>query len=80
MKSQEKMQKVIAVARKIKAARDEQHARVAKMQSLSIEARTDPASARAKMAALDKQPRVWDLGDLVEDLCEALAELGKGES
>lgn len=69
------LRRVVEVARKIRASRDEQHARVAKMQALAVEARKDHASAKAKLAQIDSQPRVWDLGDLVEDLCAALLAL-----
>lgn len=67
--------KIVAIARNIKAARDERHKRTVAIQKMATEARRTGVSQAEELKAFDNTPVVWDIGDLVEDLCEAIDEL-----
>lgn len=64
--------RVITVAKKIRAARDERRERARKMQELAAEARRTGKNLSHRV---DNTPHVWDLGDLVDELCDALDRL-----
>jgi hypothetical protein len=71
----DKLNQVINVARKIKTARDERHKRISEIQNIAAKARKTGIAQTEALREFDKTPAVWDLGDLVEELCEALDKL-----
>jgi hypothetical protein len=72
--------KVVNVARKLKAARDERHQRTLDLQALAAAARAGGPSGTGVLNEYDRtHPTVWDIGDVTEEICEAIDILdGKG--
>lgn len=71
-RERERREKLEAVALKIKRARDARWERVRKVQELAAEARRTGKSQSHRLHEVDSIG-VWDLGDLVDELCAALA-------
>lgn len=67
----ERLRRIEAVALKIRTARDQRWARTRKAQELAAEARRTGQSMSHRSHEIDRI-EVWDLGDLVDELCRAL--------
>jgi len=63
---------LLAACRDLRSARDERVARTRAMQELASLARRTGESQREALRRLDRQPRVWDVGDAVARILEAL--------
>lgn len=72
----EALERVAVAARKLKAARDERHKRARDLQAAAALARAGGPRGSAALAEFDRTHlTVWDIGDVTEEICEALAAL-----
>src|ERR1700722_16075549 len=65
--------KVVSAAQRLRASRDERRARAAAMQQAAASARKGGPRGKSALAAVERShPIAHDIGDVVDDICEAL--------
>lgn len=66
------LQELLGTCRDLRSARDERGKRTVKMQQIASRARVGDPLAKDDLRKLDRQPVVWDVGDVVGRICVAL--------
>lgn len=70
------MTKLIKAAKRIRELRNKQKERVTKIQELAKLARETGIPQTDKLKEFDRNITVIDFGDAIDELCEALEEMG----